>query len=188
MRVIGGTKRGFRLASPVGMRVRPTSDRVREALFNVLQPYVTDATVLDLFAGTGAVGIEALSRGATKAVFVDSHPRSTAVIQKNLSHCGFAALGNIITKDVLVFLRHWANQIAQPFTLIFMDPPYAWDKTVELLQLIGPEILVPEGLVVVEHAFGTDLPSEVNQLVRTSDRRYGDTELVFYCYRQKGRS
>jgi 16S rRNA (guanine966-N2)-methyltransferase len=187
MRVIGGSKRGFKLTSPPGIRVRPTADRVKEAMFNVLTPHIEGAIVLDLFAGTGALGIEALSRGATKAVFVDNHPRSVAIIRHNLAHCGFTEMGIVIRHDALSFLRQFADKITEPFNLVFMDPPYAWGKTDELLHLIGPFVLAPAGLVIVEHAFGENLPSVIGQLAQTDCRRYGDSELVFYGY-GKGRS
>lgn len=182
MRVIGGLKRGFKLACPPGMRVRPTADRVREAIFNILSSLVMEASVLDLMAGTGALGIEALSRGAKRAVFVDCHWQSIGIIRQNLAHCGFSALGKVIKKDALDFLRQNADGLTEPFDLIFMDPPYAWGKTAKALSLIVPAILSQQGLVLVEHALGTKLPTFVGRLVQTDCRQYGDTELVFYRF------
>ncbi len=180
MRVVGGLKRGFKLACPGGKRVRPTADRVREAAFNILTPYLIEALVLDLLAGTGALGIEALSRGAKRATFVDSHHQSIAAIRQNLAHCDFTHKSTIIKKDALAFLRENADTLTEPFDLVFVDPPYAWGKTPELLGLIGPSVLASAGLVLVEHAFGDKLPVTVGQLSQTDCRRYGDTELVFY--------
>lgn len=180
MRVIGGLKRGFKLACPPGMRVRPTADRVREAMFNILASYVVAASVLDLMAGTGALGIEALSRGARRAVFVDNHFYSVRAIKQNLASCGLSHLGTVIKKDALTFLREHADSLVEPFDLIFVDPPYAWEKTPELLSLIGSTVLASRGLVLVEQASGSKLPLVMEQLVQTDCRRYGDTELVFY--------
>ena len=109
MRVIGGEKRGFKLACPPGMRVRPTPERVREAAFNILAPRIVGASVLDLMAGTGALGIEALSRGAKKAVFVDNHSQSIETIRRNLARCGLAHLGTVIKKDAFSFLKQGAG-------------------------------------------------------------------------------
>lgn len=180
VRVIGGSKRGFKLVCPSGRRVRPTADRIREAIFNILSSCVVEASVLDLMAGTGALGIEALSRGAQKAVFVDNHIQSITLIRQNLAHCGLAHLGTVIKKDALVFLREDAVNLAEPFDLVFVDPPYAWGETAKLLHLIGPSVLSPTGLVLVEHAADADLPTNVGQLAQIDCRRYGNTELVFY--------
>lgn len=180
MRVIGGSKRGLKLVCPAGVRVRPTADRVREAVFNILAPRIVGSSVLDLMAGTGALGIEALSRGANKAVFVDNHPRSIAIIQRNLAACGLVCPDGVIKQDAIAFLKGYTKHYSDPFDLIFVDPPYKWGLVADLLRCIDKSILCPRGLVIVEQRLGSDLPFFVGQLVQTDHRCYGDSELVFY--------
>lgn len=139
MRVVGGTARGRRLQAPKGLATRPTSDRVREATFNALESMalVVDAIVLDLFAGTGAMGIEALSRRAGAATFVDSDPLAIAAIEANLSSLGMDG-GKVVRGDVLRFLRSGG---AAGATLVIADPPYSFDQWDELLALVeGPSL------------------------------------------------
>ena len=165
MRVVAGVAGGRRLQAPAGRRVRPTSERVREALFNALgsMDAVAGATVLDLFAGTGALGIEALSRGAMTATFVDADPRAVAAIKANLQATGMAELARVVQSDVVRFL---AERPPANVDLAFADPPYAFDGWARLLEVL------PARLVAIEARSHIDLPSRWHPL---RSKRYGDT-------------
>ena len=178
MRVITGTARGRRLLTPHGERVRPTLDRVREALFSMLMDRLERAAFLDLFAGSGANGIEALSRGALRAVFVDNHPESLDCIRKNLATTGLEHQGQCLRGS----LPHDLARLPGPFDIIFADPPYDFADYIGLLTGIdGPGLLKPGGTVVVEHEKKTRLPEAVASLTRTQQRHYGMTTLTFYA-------
>ena len=126
MRIIAGTAKGRRLISPKGSRIRPTSDKVKEALFNMLNGItgsLSGFAVLDIFAGTGNLGIEALSRGAAEAVFIDNHRDSIALVKKNLGLAGFSDRGRVVLREAVAALRI-LEQTSSPFQLIFLDPPY----------------------------------------------------------------
>lgn len=178
MRIIAGTMRGLRLETPAGDRVRPTLDRVRESLFNILAPQLAGATFLDLYAGSGANGIEALSRGAVRAVFVDNHPQSARCIRKNLATAKCedrgTCMGYRLPEDV--------RRIPGTYSLIFADPPFeATDHGALLMAISDAGLLAPGGQLIVEHGFKTDLPELAGRLQRVQERRYGKTELTFYA-------
>jgi len=183
VRVIAGTARGRRLATPKGSRVRPTADRVKEALFNILAS-TTDGLdgcrVLDLCAGTGNLGIEALSRGAAAAVFVDSSRDSAAVIGKNLELTGFAGRSRVLVHDALMALRTMeGNEL--PFDLVFMDPPYEKEILPPLLERLGSSPLLAEAAtVVVEFSARETVNERYGRIERTALRTYGDTVLAFF--------
>ena len=173
MRVIAGRLGGRRLRPPPEAGVRPTSDRVREALFAQLGA-LEDAHVLDLYAGTGALGIEALSRGASAAVFVERSPASLAVLQDNLGHLGLEAQSRIVRGDALAVVRRLGRS-AERFDLVLADPPYAFEVGPELLTLLlAARIVAPGGTVVIESSRRHPLRPVVGWRV-VSDRRYGDT-------------
>ncbi|MDQ7793687.1 MAG: 16S rRNA (guanine(966)-N(2))-methyltransferase RsmD [bacterium] len=180
MRVIAGQARGLRLAAPRGRQVRPTSDRVRESLFNILGARVPGADVLDLFAGSGSVGVEALSRGARAAVFVELDPHAVAAIRRNLAHTGQAAAGEVRLQHSLVAVRQLGRQ-GRRFSVIFMDPPYGrnWPR-LTLKVIAGSRILAPGGVAVVEHGRREVPPQQVEDLQLTRQNNYGDTTLSFY--------
>jgi len=165
MRVVAGLAGGRRLRAPAGRKVRPTSERVREALFNSLGSLdaVAGATVLDLFAGTGALGIEALSRGAVSATFVDADPRAIAAIKENLGVTGLEGCARVVQADVGRFL---ADPQPDTVDLAFADPPYAFDGWPALLAV------VPARLVAIEARTHVDLGPEWRPL---RSKRYGDT-------------
>lgn len=181
VRIIAGRERGRKLVCPAGLRVRPTSDRVREALFNILQGQLEGAAVLDLFAGTGAVGIEALSRGARLAVFVDNHPQSLATVRKNLQNSRFLERARVVKSDALTFLSrgHWEGA---PYDLIFADPPYRSGLIAALLDRITPAVLAEAGTLVVEFAHGEKTPEHAGRLACVRRQRYGETVLSFYRF------
>jgi 16S rRNA (guanine966-N2)-methyltransferase len=165
MRIVAGTHRGRRITAPKGDAVRPTSDRVREALFSILGDRVTAARVLDLFAGTGALGLEALSRGAASAVFVDTDVRAVAA---NLDALGLQA--DVRRQDALAFVRSGPG----PFDLVFLDPPYK--SASDLGPRLGdtlPVLLAPGAVVVSES--DRRQPLDLQPLSVQDERRYGDT-------------
>jgi 16S rRNA (guanine966-N2)-methyltransferase len=180
MRIVAGSAGGIPLVVPKGVDLRPTMDRVRAAIFSSLAESVPGARVLDLFAGTGALGIEALSRGAARAVLVEQDRRAVTAIRQNLEKCGVAA--EVFELDVFSYLDRLAP--AQGFDLVLVDPPYAKrpgerDFTPELLRAEGlRKTLVPGGLLVLEHLPGAALPLGPHwECLR--QKRYGATEVAF---------
>ncbi|MGA1824936.1 MAG: 16S rRNA (guanine(966)-N(2))-methyltransferase RsmD [bacterium] len=182
MRIIGGSAKGKRLKSPFGYSVRPTSDKVRESLFNILGGDVEDLCFLDLYAGSGAVGIEALSRGARKATFVDKKLSCIELIRTNLSNCNLEGNTEIIQYDVLGAVTSLANR-QKRYDIIFIDPPYNSDLASQtLFSVYKNNILASGGRVVVEHSSKhplEDIPT-LYHLSRVKDYSFGDTELVLF--------
>ncbi len=179
MRIIGGRLRGRRLATVKGT-IRPTAARVREAIFNILADRVQGSQVLDLFAGTGALGIEALSRGAAGVVFVEHHRTSLQVLERNLRLCGLAKVCQIYPMPVQQALPRLAGQ-GKKFQVIFLDPPYAqgWaGRTLALLARLP--LLDPSATIVVEHSRVEELATAYDGLVCQDRRLYGDTAVSFY--------
>jgi len=180
MRVIGGAARGRRLKVPKGQAVRPTAARVKESLFNILPHDFSGLCVLDLFAGSGNVSIEALSRGAAKAVLIDESPRSAAVIRDNLSRLGLSEHAEVWTAPVFRSLRKLAK-LGESFDLIFLDPPYDRELVGATLSIIGQcHLLSGAGRVVAEHSAREPVRSHYEELVLNDQRRYGDTLLSFF--------
>lgn len=177
MRIIAGEARGRSLAAPRGMDTRPTLDRVRESLFNILRPYLTDARVLDLFAGSGALGLEAISRGAAEAVFVDNAHAAQEAVRRNIDTLGMADRASLLRCDWHAALRRLAGEAAR-FDLIFLDPPYNMPHTDALLaQLREGGLLAEDALVVYEHA--KELPPDMTGWTLADQRGYGDTVISF---------
>lgn len=177
MRVIAGSLKGRRLDAPTWDGLRPTSDKLRETLFNVLSARIGEARVLDGFAGTGAVGIEALSRGAAHVTFVDADARAVRLIQRNLEHCGVGA-------DRYAIIRaRFADAAAQasggPFDLVFLDPPYQTVDMAAVLAAVAP-LVAPDGLVVLEHARRDAAPAAAASITKTRDILSGDSALTLY--------
>jgi 16S rRNA (guanine(966)-N(2))-methyltransferase RsmD len=181
-RVIAGTARGTRLAAP-GEGTRPFGDRVKQTLFAILEPDLPDARVLDLFAGSGAGGIEALSRGAACAVFVERDAIAGRVIGENLTKTHFEARGRVARADVLTYLADRAAADG-PFDLVLIDPPYAEFKLLEsaLARLAAPPapLLTAAVWVVAKHFWRTPPPSAVGLIASVRTRRFGETGLTFY--------
>ncbi len=183
MRIIAGKYRGRKLKSPLSLQTRPTSDRLRETLFNILAPRIKGARFLDLCAGSGAIGIEALSRGAAHATFVDQSRRMCALIEANLDEFG---VGDdeveIVCSEVSAFLRRRGAKGAEPFDIVFFDPPYAADYESVLEQLgdqVGP-LLAAEAIVVVEHHKKRELKAEFGSLHLYRSLKQSDSALSFY--------
>lgn len=180
MRVIAGRARGRRLAVLPGSSVRPTADRVKEALFSMLESRFSleEAVLLDLFAGSGALGIEGLSRGAAEVVFVDSNPAAARIVRANLAACRFTASVRCEpARRALVQLA----AAGQSFDGVFLDPPYASDELAACLEILGSGALLrPHAWVVAEHPHDADLPEAFSNLQLTLRRRYGKTALSLY--------
>jgi 16S rRNA (guanine966-N2)-methyltransferase len=185
LRITGGSARGRKLTTPKSDVIRPTCDRVREALFNILGQRIVGSRVLDLFAGTGAIGIEALSRGASFALFVDLSPEAGRLIEANLRaclpqpHAAFVLL-NLATTPHLHSLRTRMEPGVR-FDLVFMDPPYQKNLAQQALAMVDKaDILGAGALVVVEEQRRVILPEKVGSLSRIDHRLYGETGLWFY--------
>ena len=179
MRIISGTSKGRRLATPKGRALRPTSDRVKESIFNILGEGIEGKVVLDLFAGTGNLGIEALSRGARRVVFVERGREATRLIKHNLSRCGMAIASEIIPKDVIraIGILH---QRGETFDLILMDPPYEKgliEKTLWKLQF--HRIYHDDSIFIIEHDRREPLPTDSDGWDLTQQRKIGDTLISF---------
>ena len=184
MRIIAGKYRGRKLKSPPSLATRPTSDRLRETLFNILAPKIEDAGFLDLCAGTGAVGVEALSRGAAHVTFVDQSRKMCALIEANVEALNIdEADVDVVTAEATKFLGRHATKGARSFDIIFFDPPYAADYEA-ILSYLGAhagELLAPDGLVIVEHHKKKELSGEFAGLRRERVVKQGDSSLSFYA-------
>lgn len=177
MRVIAGEAKGRRLKGPRGSETRPTSDKVKEALLSILGDRVKDARVLDLFAGSGGIGIEALSRGATHVDFVEVAEAISDLLEQNLTACGFGDRASIYRMDAFRFIK----QIHRPYDLVFADPPYHNWQLKKLLPVLGQGAMIsPDGLAVVEHFHKIHLPKEIGNLEAVRSYEYGDTVLTLY--------
>lgn len=178
MRIISGALKG-RILAPVKGRTRPTAAKVREAIFDILGPAVLEVVVLDLFAGTGALGIEALSRGAAQAVFVEDQPAALKVLRRNLETLGLQDLSLVLPLPVAAALKKLAAKGAR-FSLVFLDPPYGDGAASTLAALAASGLLSPQARVVAEHSRRETLPEAGFGLARQTLRRYGDTQVAIY--------
>ena len=183
MRVIAGTARGTVLKTPEGMLTRPTADRVKEAVFSILQFDVQDAVVLDLFGGTGQLGIEALSRGAKKAVFVDQQQKACELIRENLRRTKFDRAGTVVRGDYLEYLKRTKEQ----FDIILLDPPYAENFLENALNCIAEiDILRDDGIIVTERPVEKALNIQLPGYSRSRDYKYGKTLITLYRRERAG--
>ncbi len=179
MRVISGLRRGHRLKAPSGMETRPTEDKVKESLFNILGKISSDARVLDLFAGSGAIGLEFLSRGAKEAVFIDKSNPSISCIKDNIAHTKFEENSIVMKMDSLRYLDK-ADMLGEKFDYIYVDPPF---KEVELFikileKIDKKDILSKDGIILVEHV--EELILENTELKLIDERSYGGKYISFY--------
>lgn len=175
MRIVRGTHGGRVLKAPQGMATRPTSEKVREAIFNIL-PDVEGMQVLDMFAGSGALGLEALSRGAAHATFIDQAKPALSAVRTNLRDLGLEDRATVLAGDAVTLGARYVP--ASPWQLVFVDPPYQSDLAVRAVQTLAH--LAPDAVVVIEHDRRNAPPDTVGSLVRTDQRRYGDTLVSFY--------
>lgn len=175
MRIITGSKRGKKLTALEGMQVRPTTDKVKESLFNILQFSIEGRRFLDLFAGSGQIGLEALSRGAARSVFVDSFRDSVRVVEQNIRATGFEDRAQVVHSDYAVFLRGTAER----FDIAFLDPPYLTGLLEKALPLVA-ERMNPGGIIVCEHPREEELPEWAGEFRKKKAYRYGRISLTAY--------
>lgn len=186
MRVITGSAKGRKLKAPKGLATRPTTDRVKEALFSILGNRVQEAQILDLFAGSGALAIEALSRGAARAVLVETNSEALQVIKENLTATRLTGQVEMVNQDVYQVLPTMQSK-QQSYDLIFLDPPYYQGHEIKVLELIGTtSLLAKEGLVVVESGKKDTLPAAIANLALQRRENYGDSSLYFYSWQIDG--
>jgi len=179
LRVISGKLKGKRLFAVKGLNLRPTSDRVKEALFNILQDRFQGQRVLDLFAGTGALGIEALSRGAREVIFVEGSARSLAALRRNLEGCRLQELSEVLSREVSAGIKILQAR-GESFELIFLDPPYGKGLARRTLEaLCKSSIVAPRALIVVEHSPAEELDSPPSWQL-ADWRKYGGTQISFF--------
>jgi 16S rRNA (guanine966-N2)-methyltransferase len=177
MRIVAGRLKGRRLKGPAGGGVRPTSDGLRETLFNVLGDRVDGARVLDGFAGTAAVGLEAISRGATRATFVEKDRGALAVIRQNIDACGAAAECDVIAADMRTLGR--SGPALGPFDVVFLDPPYE-EPAIDAIVTSAAQWVSAGGILVLEHSKRRASPEQAGALVRYRILQAGDSALSFY--------
>ncbi len=182
MRVVAGIHKGRRLKEPDGDNLRPTAARVREALFSILSPRIRGANILDLYAGTGALSIESLSRGAEHAVCVENHAGSLRVLRENVTRCGYDTQCRVVSRDVETFLASPpSGEEPSMFDIVFADPPYQTVDPERLLERLGRSGKISaRGVVILEHFFKHAAPHTVGSLTQTRQSRYGDTRLTFF--------
>ena len=177
MRVITGTARGRRLKELPGRETRPTTDKVKESIFNIIQFDIEGRNTLDLFAGTGQLGIEALSRGATRCAFVDARREAAALVRENLAHCGLADRARVVQGDALAFL----TGCREKFGLVFLDPPYASGLLEQSLELLAEiDIVAGNGIIVCESGAEASLPELSDPYEKGREYRYGKIKLTLY--------
>jgi 16S rRNA (guanine966-N2)-methyltransferase len=184
MRIISGTAKGHKIQCPKGSGTRPTSDRVREAIFSILGERVIDARILDLYSGTGAMGLEALSRGAREAVFVEKDRKVTRFLSANIEACGFKEMTRIVVKDVGAFLKPVDN--GTDFDIIFADPPYAGNEGSLTLSALSKRVKsLQRCLVVLEHSPENEPGPAPPGMEAIDSRRYGNVCVAFYVFRDQ---
>lgn len=186
MRVISGSRRGRSLQAIPGKSTRPTTDKVKEAIFSMIgQPYHDGSWGLDLYAGTGGLGIEALSRGLEHMIFVDQNKKAFDIIKQNLTSLDLLDQSEVYKNEASRALKAIVKRELK-FTLIFLDPPYAEQKIASQLAVFDDyKLLVPGGMIVVETGTGEELPSRVGSLFLAKNQVYGDTEIRIYQYKEE---
>lgn len=180
MRVISGKVRGLKLNAPKNDDVRPTTDRVKESLFNMINSYMMDSDILDLFAGTGSLGIECLSRGANKCVFVDKSKESINIVKSNIKKARVENESIVLNLDFKSAISSLALK-KEKFDVIFMDPPYYKNMFSDaLLAVDEKELLKEDGIIVVEHDTVDKFPDNMGRLYKSREKKYGNTTITFY--------
>ncbi|WP_139492868.1 16S rRNA (guanine(966)-N(2))-methyltransferase RsmD [Brevibacillus dissolubilis] len=182
MRVISGEHRGRHLQAVPGKGTRPTTDKVKESIFNMIGPYFDGGVALDLYAGTGGLGIEALSRGMDKAVFVDADHKAHGVVKQNIETLKLTSRAELFKIDAGRALKALAKRSLQ-FDVVFLDPPYAYQKIAEEIRFLQEaDMLAPDAWIVAETDAGVDLPEEIGKCVVTRVATYGDTKITLYLH------
>jgi len=181
LRIISGEAKGVKLKALKGMNTRPTSDKVKESIFNILVPYIEDSKVLDLFSGTGNLGIEAVSRGASHAYLIEKNRKCSDIIKENIIKTKFNDKVTPIIKDVYLALK-MLNKAEEKFDVIFMDPPYLKGFIIPCLEEINNlDLLNNDGIIVIEHDIKDVIPEAVENIVKFKEKKYGTTMVSFYC-------
>lgn len=181
MRITGGKAKGRILASLKGSRIRPTSDRVREAIFSLIGQDTTGLHVLDLFAGTGSLGIEAISRGAFEALFVDNLFQSIKLIEKNLRLCGFESVGSVLKKDLSKGFSGASPLMKEKFDLVFIDPPYRKKLIPQVITELSVRDTLSSSAIVVAETLKVDtMPCTLGELFLDNSKTYGQTKISIY--------
>ncbi len=184
MRVISGSARGLKLVALEGMNTRPTTDRVKENLFNIIAPYIEeDSKILDLFAGSGALGVEALSRGARSAVFCDSNEKSIEIIKNNIQRARFIDKSEVFFGEAQLILKKLSH-MGKKFDIIFLDPPYSKDIVPDILVGLEKMGILEDKVIIVSETDVEDLlPEETETLIVSKKQIYGKTKLTFYKHK-----
>lgn len=184
VRVISGEKRGLPLKAVPGASTRPTTDKVKESIFNIIGPYFTGGMALDLYAGSGGLGIEALSRGVDSVIFVDQNRKAIEIVKQNITFCGFEKRAEVYRNDADRALKALIKrEIA--FSYIFLDPPYAKQNIVnEISIIVDFELLVRDGMIVCEHGRAVALPETIGEVHKQREETYGDTTVSIYTYKK----
>ncbi|MBZ5748728.1 MULTISPECIES: 16S rRNA (guanine(966)-N(2))-methyltransferase RsmD [Metabacillus] len=186
MRVVSGNYKGRSLKAVPGVSTRPTTDKVKEAIFNMVGPYFEGGVALDLFAGSGGLGIEALSRGIERCIFVDRESKAIQTIHKNLEVCHAIEASEVYRNDAERALKAIIKRELQ-FQLIFLDPPYKQQKLKTLINEISENrLLRKDGFIVTEHGSDIQLPEEIDQLIQLKHETYGMSSITIYRYSHKG--
>jgi len=178
MRITGGEARGQTIRVPPSKTIRPAQDMVRQAVFSMLRGLIRDTEVLDLFAGSGSYGLEALSRGAARATFVDIDKRCARTIRENLTRLGFAEKGRVVKDDAPRFV----STTTETFDLIFLSPPYRDGPQIHLLKSLA-KLLNPRGVIIFDHAKRTSIPEDLEGLKVIKKRNYGATAVSLLSHR-----
>lgn len=176
MRIISGKHRGKKLLDFEGMNIRPTTDRVKEAMFNLIQNYILGSSVLDAFSGSGALALEAMSRGADKAICVDKDKKSADIIRKNISTLGYEDSCKILNTDIMTYLERCTDK----FDIIFLDPPYNKGFIEPVLNMLVEKSILTESGIIVLESDNTDFCGEIKGLECIKQRRYGRTFVTVY--------
>jgi 16S rRNA (guanine966-N2)-methyltransferase len=180
MRIVGGQDRGRRLHAPHGLRTRPTAERVREALFDILGPAVAETRILDVYAGTGAVGLEALSRGAARAVFVEKDRDALRALRQNLAALRVSRAAARVVAGDAVSMVATLRRDEGPFDLVFLDPPYGAPVLPRVLEaLVLGAVLAPGARVIVQHFAKVEVVAPPGLIADRAPRRFGETALTF---------
>jgi 16S rRNA (guanine966-N2)-methyltransferase len=181
MKITGGTSRGRSLTSLKGLDIRPTSSKVREAIFNLLGQDMSGIHVIDLFAGTGILGIEALSRGAVEAIFVDKSSQSISIINKNLTLCGYNDRCSVLKRDIAREVSFESLVRTSRINLAFIDPPYRKNIIPDVLKNLSiNDVLAHQAVIVAESEKNDHIPEKVDNLILIDSRLYGETKINIY--------
>lgn len=183
MRIIAGSAKGHKLKALKGLKTRPTLEKVRGAVFNVLGSKVFDAVFLDLFAGTGAMGLEALSRGAAFCYFNDSSRAAREIIRENLEHCRLEERASLFGLEARQFIKHLALENIKNITIVYVDPPYLINQEEILLDIAKAEILADGAVVIAETNNRASLPETLGTLRLNRKSIYGDTIIWYYIFK-----